>query len=62
MAEVKPFQEKAISLVIDGEAMIITVSCVRRIANGSISIAEMDDPEATAQAIAVIAMEAINGN
>ena len=62
MAEVKNFEERHIGLVIKGDHMIISVSDVRKIANGVISIAEMDDPEATAQAIAVIAMESINGN
>lgn len=62
MAEIKAFEEPHIGLVINGEHMIISVSDVRKMANGVMSIAEMDDPEATAQAIAVIAMESINNN
>lgn len=64
MAEIKEFKaaEKHLLIQCGDSEFIISVSDVRRLSIGDMSIAEMDDPEKTAQAIAIIAMESINAN
>lgn len=47
-------------VVIDGDSHILSVADVRKIANGQTSVAEMDDPELMARAMAIVAMEAID--
>lgn len=54
--------QSALSIVMGDDAYLLPVSVVRKIATGQMSIAEMDNPEGTAQALAIIAMESINAD
>ncbi len=60
---VKSILEEQQQLVVDckNEVVIISMTHVRMLASGAASIAEFEDPEAVAKALAIALIEKMNG-